>query len=113
MAHSENYITPNELFERVAEILRCEKDNPSINKMMHETLVLTCAEGLKDTRHGFGNLSSQVDVLCKMHHVKPSDCVAIQKMRRDSWIPSSIMKVSRKGILRVARSSVMSITQTQ
>ncbi|MBQ1701819.1 MAG: DNA helicase, partial [Prevotella sp.] len=86
MAHSENYITPNELFERVAEILRCEKDNPSINKMMHETLVLTCAEGLKDTRHGFGNLSSQVDVLCKMHHVKPSDCVAIQKMRRDSNI---------------------------
>ena len=87
MTTPDHYITPNELFERVAEILRMEKDSASVNKMLHETLILTCAEGLKDTRHGFGNLSSQVDVLCKMHHVKPAHCIAIQKMRRDSNSP--------------------------
>ncbi len=87
MTTPDHYITPNELFERVAEILRMEKDCASVNKMLHETLILTCAEGLKDTRHGFGNLSSQVDVLCKMHHVKPAHCIAIQKMRRDSNSP--------------------------
>ena len=65
MNHSKSYITPDELFDRVAEILRTDTDNHSVNKIMHETLVLICAEGLKDTRHGFGNLSSQVDVLCK------------------------------------------------
>ena len=84
MNHSKSYITPDELFDRVAEIIRTDTDNHSVNKIMHETLVLICAEGLKETRHGFGNLSSQVDVLCKMHHVKPAHCVAIQKMRRDS-----------------------------
>ena len=107
MSHIENYITPNELFSRVEDILHSENDNPSINKMMHETLVLTCAEGLKNTRHGFGNLSSQVDTLCKMHHVKPADCVVIQKMRRDS---NSRQKLSPEEIREDCRALALFIS---
>ena len=52
--------------------------------IMHETLVIACHEGLKNIRHGFGNLSSQVEVLCRQHNIAPQDIVAIQKMRRHS-----------------------------
>lgn len=80
-----NNVTAAELLDRVREIAQYEgKDGCVANKLMHETLVLACAEGLKGTRHGFGNLSAQVDTLCKMHHVAPADTVAIHKMRRDS-----------------------------
>ena len=77
-------ITADELFERVSDILNVKTPSEMTNRQMHETLLLCCAEGLRDTRHGFGNLSSQVDSLCKRHHVKPADTAAIQKMRRDS-----------------------------
>ena len=76
-------ITADELFERVSDILNVKTPSEMTNRQMHETLLLCCAEGLRDTRHGFGNLSSQVDYLCKRHHVKPADTAAIQKMRRD------------------------------
>ena len=76
-------ITADELFERVSDILNVKTPSEMTNRQMHETLLLCCAEGLRDTRHGFGNLSSQVDSLCKRHHVKPADTAAIQKMRRD------------------------------
>lgn len=80
-----SHVTAAELLNRVKEIAQYEgKDGCVANKMMHETLVLACAEGLKGTRHGFGNLSSQVDTLCKMHHVTPTDTNAIHRMRRDS-----------------------------
>ncbi|MBR5062860.1 MAG: DNA2/NAM7 family helicase [Prevotella sp.] len=85
MGLNESNVTAEELIARVKEISQYEgKDGCVANKMMHETLVLACAEGLKGTRHGFGNLSSQVDTLCKKHHVAPADTVAIHKMRRDS-----------------------------
>ena len=50
--------------------------------MAHETLVLTCHEGLRDTGQAFGNLFSQVDYLCKRHNVKLPDWIAVQAMRR-------------------------------
>lgn len=58
---------------------------------MHETLVLACHEGLKDTRHGFGNLSSQVEVLCRQHGVSLKDIVEVQRMRRHSNSPAPIL----------------------
>lgn len=77
------FITPDELFERVALILdMAESHDGHVNKLLHETLVLTCSAGLKDAEQSFGNLFSQVDYLCKLHRVLPGDVLAIQNMRR-------------------------------
>ncbi|MCR5076446.1 MAG: AAA family ATPase [Prevotella sp.] len=74
--------TAQELFSRISDILSAPSEAQAL--IMHETLVLACHEGLKETRHGFGNLSSQVEALCRRHDVAPQDIVAIQKMRRHS-----------------------------
>ena len=72
----------HELFSRIADILLAPSEAQAL--IMHETLVIACHEGLKNTRHGFGNLSSQVESLCRQHNIAPQDIVAIQKMRRHS-----------------------------
>ena len=72
----------HELFARIADILSAPSETQAL--IMHETLVIACHEGLKNTRHGFGNLSSQMESLCRQHHIAPQDIVAIQKMRRHS-----------------------------
>ena len=54
------------------------------NKMMHDTLILCCHEGVRDTKQAFGNLFSQVDYLCKARGIKIADKIAIQTMRRHS-----------------------------
>ena len=72
----------HELFSRIADILSAPSETQAL--IMHETLVIACHEGLKNTRHGFGNLSSQVESLCRQHNIAPQDIVAIQKMRRHS-----------------------------
>ena len=80
-----NYKDVNsELFSRVLELTRLydTADAKSVNKMAHETLVLTCHEGLRDTGQAFGNLFSQVDYLCKRHNVALPDWIAVQAMRR-------------------------------
>lgn len=77
--------TAQELFARILEVIEFPDNRSDVqNRLMHETLVLACHEGLKGTRHGFGNLSSQVDSLCKQHHIKAQDTVAIHLMRRHS-----------------------------
>ena len=76
-------ISADELFDRVLEVIQKEKD-VDVNRMMHETLVLACHEAIKDTKQAFGNLFSQVDFLCKVHHIHVRDIVAIQQMRRNS-----------------------------
>ena len=63
---------------------------------MHETLVLCCAEGLRDSGQAYGNLFSQVDYLCKRHGVSMPDKVAIQTMRRHS---NSQEPLSREDLL--------------
>lgn len=72
----------HELFTRIADILTTPSEAQA--RIMHETLVIACYEGLKETKHGFGNLSSQVEALCRLHHIAPKDVVAIHKMRRHS-----------------------------
>ena len=72
----------HELFTRIADILTAPSEAQA--RIMHETLVIACYEGLKETKHGFGNLSSQVEALCKLHHIAPKDVVEIHKMRRHS-----------------------------
>ncbi len=80
---TKSYLTATDLFDRVAEILDLPED-VAANRLMHETLVLCCAEALRDEKMAFGNLFSQVDFLCKRFRVHLGDVVAIQKMRRDS-----------------------------
>ncbi|MGP1493708.1 MAG: DNA helicase, partial [Prevotella fusca] len=72
----------HELFSRIADILSAPSEAQAL--IMHETLVIACHEGLKNTRHSFGNLSSQVESLCRQHNIAPQDIVAIHKMRRHS-----------------------------
>ena len=72
----------HELFTRIADILTAPSEAQA--RIMHETLVIACYEGLKETKHGFGNLSSQVEALCRLRHIAPKDVVVIHKMRRHS-----------------------------
>ncbi len=54
------------------------------NKILHETLVLLCAEGLKDTRYGFGDLNSQTESLIRLLKIPASEADDIRQARRDS-----------------------------
>lgn len=78
-------ITADELFHRVEDILTANADgSASVNRMLHETLVLTCSVGLKNTRYGFGDLNSQVERLCVMRGINKQDVYTIRRMRRHS-----------------------------
>ena len=82
---NQSNISATELFQRVRELLMLPDLAPKTrNKMMHDTLILCCHEGVKDTRQAFGNLFSQVDYLCKARGIKVADKIAIQAMRRHS-----------------------------
>ena len=76
-------MTVSELFDRCTELVKAEP-SPSVLRFMHETLVLACAEALRNSGHGFGNLMSQTDYLCKRHGIGVADRIAIQTMRRHS-----------------------------
>ena len=97
----EKVITAQELFSRVLEFLQTPDLKPEVrNKMMHDTLVLCCHEGIRDTEQSFGNLFSQVDFLCKIHGVSIPDKIAIQAMRRHS---NSTEALSKEELLYDAR----------
>ena len=84
-------ISSSELFQRVRELLMLPDLKPETrNKMMHDTLILCCHEGVKDTKQAFGNLFSQVDYLCKVRGIKIADKIAIQTMRRHSNKPDAL-----------------------
>ena len=84
-------ISATELFQRVRELLMLPDLKPETrNKMMHDTLILCCHEGVKDTKQAFGNLFSQVDYLCKVRGIKIADKIAIQTMRRHSNKPDAL-----------------------
>lgn len=73
----------SELFERCIEIVMAEP-SAAVLRYMHETLVLACAEALKGSGQGFGNLMAQTDFLCKRAGIGIADRIAIQTMRRHS-----------------------------
>ena len=72
-----------EFFERCTELAMTEPSAAAL-RFMHETLVLTCAEGLKAESTGFGSLFAQVDFLAKHCGMKPQERRAVQQMRRHS-----------------------------
>ena len=77
-------ISSKELFEQCQELAATERLSVQVNRRMHEILVLVCAEGIRDTGMGFGNVFSQVDFLCKKFEIQAADRHAIQEMRRHS-----------------------------
>lgn len=102
-------ISAKELFERVLYVINIDENTShvNINKMMHDTLVLICHEGIKDTNQAFGNLFSQVDFLCKKHHISASDKIAIQDMRRHS---NKSMPISHDELMYDARAICLLIS---
>ena len=102
-------ITPEELFHRVAYIACAEGvASATLNKLMHETLVLTCAAGLSGTSDAVGSLFSKVDVLCKTKRVGQADYFDIQKMRHDS---NSTEPLSRDELLQDCRALAVFISK--
>jgi hypothetical protein len=94
---SQSYrVSANDLFAQIKELLDqsskffAEQNSlhtpPStlLETTIHRILVLACHEAIRDTNQAYGNLFSQVDYLCKKHHVSISDRIAIQTMRRHS-----------------------------
>lgn len=54
------------------------------NRLMHETLVLVCADALKGTGLAYGNLFSQVSALCRRCGMSRQDTMEAHAMRRDT-----------------------------
>ena len=53
-------------------------------KLLHETLVVTCAQALKDTRYGFGDLNSQLESVMRLFNIHGDEADALRQARRDS-----------------------------
>ncbi len=102
-------ITATELFHRVAYIACATDVAPStLNKLMHETLVLACAAGLAGTPDAIGSLFAKVDVLCKLRRIGQGDAFDIQKMRHDS---NSTEPLSREDLLQDCRALAVLISK--
>lgn len=79
-----------ELFDRCVDIVQAEP-SAAVLHYMHETLVLACAEALKGSGKGFGNLMAQTDYLCKEAGMGIADRIAVQTMRRHSNRKDSVL----------------------
>ena len=102
-------ITATELFHRVAYIATATEVKPAtLNKLMHETLVLTCAAGLAGTPDAIGSLFAKVDVLCKLKRIGVNDYFDIQKMRHDS---NSAAPLQREELLYDCRALAVLISK--
>lgn len=53
-------------------------------KLLHETLVVTCAQALKDTRYGFGDLNSQLESVIRLFNIHGDEADSLRQARRDS-----------------------------
>ena len=90
MSTSAFHITPEELFDALcvlAAALPADSEAivpTTVNRELHELLVQTCHEGIRDSQQAFGNLFAQVDYLCRTKHVAVPDRIAIQTLRRHS-----------------------------
>ena len=76
--------TADDLFDSCLDMANAPDGATAVNRRMHETLVLACAEGTRRSAMSFGSVFAQVDFLCKMYGVAIADKVAIQAMRRHS-----------------------------
>ncbi len=73
------------LYDNVLAIVGNEKLMAASRlKLLHETLVITCAEALKDTRYGFGDLNSQLESVMRIYNIHGDEANALRQARRDS-----------------------------
>lgn len=96
MEEQGSQIRAEELFEAIRELLVPSASTDSSHavpadtiKTVHELLILTCHEGIRDASLAFGNLFSQVDFLCNLHQLSVADKRAVQVMRHHSNHPES------------------------
>ena len=86
-------ITAEEIFRGIDKVLH-SPDMPlsEAGRRLHSLLELTCDAGTRDSREAFGNLFAKVDFLCRRFRItNPSDVSAIQRMRRHSNHPESLL----------------------
>lgn len=77
--------TSSDLFQNLQVVVTDDKLSPATcNKLLHETLVLVCAEGLKETGYGFGDLNSQIESIIRLQHIPAEEANALRQARRDS-----------------------------
>lgn len=78
-------LTAQGLYDNVLAIVGNERlTMASRLKLLHETLVITCAEALKDTKYGFGDLNSQLESVMRIFNVHGDEANALRQARRDS-----------------------------
>ena len=97
--HSTATPLAKEFFQRITAVLDLQ-GSATANKLMHETLVLVCAKGLKETRYGFGDLNAQVETLLRQHHITTDEANAVRQMRRHS---NQSRPLSKDNLLHDAR----------
>ena len=75
----------NELLDSCVQLI-AEPPSETAYHQLHQLLVLAC-HGLRHEGTAFGNLFSQIDWLCRQHHVSAVDRYAIQTARRHAARP--------------------------
>lgn len=81
--------TANGLYDNTLAAVSRKSLNISLRlRLLHETLVIVCAEGLKDTRFGFGDLNAQLESVIHLFHIHDDEAGALRQARRDSNRPS-------------------------
>ena len=79
-------INAEELFQKIIDAInqRPHERSREVCKTILQTLSLACQHALRQSKHNFGNLSSQIDTLAKIHHISAADTIAIQRARHNS-----------------------------
>lgn len=77
--------TATELYHNLLTVLTDHQMTPAIkNKVMHETLILICAYGLRNSHFAFGDLNAQTERLILQLSIAEAEANAIRQARRDT-----------------------------
>lgn len=77
--------TATELYHNLLTVLTDHQMTPAIkNKVMHETLILICAYGLRNSHFAFGDLNAQTERLILQLSISEAEANAIRQARRDT-----------------------------
>lgn len=75
----------NDLYNNILTIVGNSSLTTSLRlKLLHETLVLVCAEALKDSKYGFGDLNAQLESVIRLNNIPNDEANALRQARRDS-----------------------------
>jgi len=75
----------NDLYNNILTIISNQSLTSSLRlKLLHETLVLVCAEALKDSKYGFGDLNAQLESVIRLQNIPNDEANALRQARRDS-----------------------------